>query len=86
MFRSLYSKLSILLVGLLASVGLLYVLLSTSATRHYFQEVTQHFNRELARNLVADRNLVEQGRLNQEELKATLHLIRLRGIGQDPAI
>ncbi len=73
MFRSLYSKLSFLLVGLLASVGLLYVLLSTSATRHYFQEVTQHFNRELARNLVADRNLVEQGRLNQEELKATFH-------------
>lgn len=73
LFRSLYAKLSLLLVGLLVSVGLLYVLLSTSATQHYFQEVTQHFNRDLARNLVADRNLVEQGRLNQKKLKETFH-------------
>jgi len=73
MLKTLYAKLALGLVLLLAAVGLLYALISASATRHYLLEVNQEFNRELARNLVADRNLVEQGRINENALKETFH-------------
>jgi len=73
MLRTLYAKLALVLVVLLITVGLLYALLSTSATRSYLQQVNQQFNSNLARNLVMDRNLVEEGRLNQEALKETFH-------------
>jgi len=37
------------------------------------QQVSQQLNRDLAQNLVADRNLVEEGRLNQAAVKETFH-------------
>ncbi|GAB4345843.1 MAG: ATP-binding protein [Gammaproteobacteria bacterium] len=73
MFRTLYAKLAGVLVLLMVLVGLVYMLVSWSATRHYLQEINQRLNRDLARNLVADRNLVEEGRINQEALKETFH-------------
>lgn len=71
MLRTLYAKLAVGLVLLFVTIGLLYALISTTATKYYLQEVNQSFNKGLARNLVADRNLVEEGRLNQEALKET---------------
>ena len=68
---SLYAKLALALLALLASVGLVYALLSFSATRHYLAEVNQALNRDLARNLVRDRNLVAEGRINEPALKKT---------------
>ena len=73
MVRTLYAKLSLILIALLLAIGLLYALLSLSAARHYLEEVNQHLNRNLARNLVMDRNLVEQGRINEVALKETFH-------------
>jgi two-component system OmpR family sensor kinase len=73
MLRTLYTKLALVLVVLLMVVGLLYALLSTSATRSYLQRVNQHFNSDLARNLVMDRNLVKEGQLNHAALKETFH-------------
>lgn len=71
MLRTLYAKLAVGLLVLFVTIGLLYALISTTATKYYLQEVNQAFNKELARNLVADRNLVEEGRLNQAALKET---------------
>ncbi|MCB1751275.1 MAG: HAMP domain-containing histidine kinase [Gammaproteobacteria bacterium] len=62
---------AVVLVLLFASVGLLYALISTSATVHYMDELNQKLNRDLARNLVADRNLVAEGRIDQLALKET---------------
>ena len=73
MLRTLYGKLALVLFLLLLSIGLIYALITVSATRHYLGEVNQQLNRDLARNLVADRNLVEQGRLNEASLKETFH-------------
>lgn len=73
MLRTLYAKLALALVVLLLSMGLVYAVISLSATRHYLREVNQLFNRNLARNLVSDRNLVEEGRLNEAKLKETFH-------------
>jgi len=72
-FRTLYAKLSLALAGLLLAVGILFAVLTVSATRHYLQEVNQRFNRDLAQNLVADRNLVQEGRLDKGALKETFH-------------
>lgn len=58
---------------LLAAIGLMYALLSVSAIHHYLQEVNQRFNRDLAQNLVADRNLVQEGRINEAALRETFH-------------
>lgn len=73
MLRTLYSRLALALAGLLLLVGGLFALLTVTATGDYLAEVNQRFNRDLARNLVADRNLVQQGRLDKAALKETFH-------------
>lgn len=71
--KTLYARLALGLVLLLIAIGLVYGLISSSATRHHLQQVNQQLNRDLARNLVADRNLVAQGRVNDEALKGLFH-------------
>jgi signal transduction histidine kinase len=73
MFRTLYAKLALGLVVLIAAMGLVYALVSVSATRLYLAEVHQQLNRDLARNLVADRDLVAEGRINEPALKSMFH-------------
>jgi len=68
--RTLYAKLALGLVVLIAAMGLVYALVSLSATRVYLAEVNQQLNRDLARNLVADRDLVAEGRINEPALKS----------------
>ncbi len=70
-FSSLFAKLSIGLAALLLLVGLLYVFLSGLAAQRYVEHLSQDLHRSLADNLVADKNLVQQGRLNQDALKET---------------
>lgn len=74
MIRTLYAKLSLGLFGLLIAVGLLYVFISTTAFRQHQEAAVQQLNHELARNLIFDRNLVEEGRLNEAALKETFEL------------
>ncbi|HEX9584865.1 MAG TPA: ATP-binding protein [Gammaproteobacteria bacterium] len=71
--RSLYAKLSLVLIFLLASIGIIYTVVSVSTTRHYLEEVNQNLNRDLAKNLVADRNLVAEGRIDDKALKEMFH-------------
>ncbi len=71
MFRTLYARLSAVLVAVFIAIGVIYGAISTSTVKSYLQELTQHFNRDLARRIVADRNLVEEGRLSEKALKST---------------
>jgi len=71
MFRTLYGRLSVALALLLISVGLLYGLLSLSATQQYLQVTGQTLNLDLAKNLVSDRKLVQAGKINDTALRAT---------------
>ena len=71
MFRTLYARLAIVLVALLLVIGLIYAFIIYSTTERYLQEITQHFNRDLAQRIVADRNLVSAGQLDQQALQAT---------------
>jgi signal transduction histidine kinase len=71
MFRTLYARLSLALIGLFFATGLLYMLIASTVTEGYLQEITQHFNRDLAQRIVSDRRLVIDGEMNDEALKAT---------------
>ncbi len=71
MLRTLYARLSLALIGLFLATGLLYILISSAVTERYLQEITQHFNRDLAQRIVADRGLVIDGEMNDQALKAT---------------
>lgn len=71
MLNTLYAKLSLGLVILLIAIGLLYAFISNTITRNYLQEVNQQFNRNLAHDLVADRNLVAEGRIDQQAVAET---------------
>lgn len=74
MVRTLYAKLALGLFGLLVAVGLLYVVISTAAFREHQEAAIQQLNHGLARALVFDRNLVEEGQLNEQALKETFEL------------
>jgi len=69
LFRTLYARLALGLFLLLVIVGGLFTLLSLYSVREYTGAVYQELNRDLASNLVADRNLVTDGELNRAALK-----------------
>ncbi|WP_148861225.1 sensor histidine kinase [Marinobacter fonticola] len=69
MLNSLYTRLALGLFVLLIAVGLVYTFVSTMSLREYYASVNQELNRDLARHLVSDRNLVDEGRLDQKALK-----------------
>jgi signal transduction histidine kinase len=71
--RTLFAKLALALVLLLISIGLLYTMLSTTLAQHYQQVFLQQLNEGLAQNLIADRQLVKDGVLNQTALEETFH-------------
>ena len=71
MFRTLYARLATALVILFMIIGLLFTLIISSITERHLQEVTQHFNRYLAQRIVSDRNLVNDGKIDQKALKST---------------
>lgn len=74
MLKSLYTRLALGLFVLLIAVGLVYTVVSTMSLREYYASVNQELNRNLARNLVSDRNLVDEGRIDQQALKELFSL------------
>ena len=73
MIRTLYAKLSVALVAIVLAIAALYAVLTLVATRHHLQVTEQRLNQDLARDLVADRNLVEEGRINEAALREMFH-------------
>lgn len=71
MFRTLYARLATALVILFVIIGLLFILIIFGINERHLQEVTQHFNRNLAQRIVADRNLITNGKIDQNALKST---------------
>jgi signal transduction histidine kinase len=74
MIRTLYARLSLALIGLFLVTGLLYTVITTATTERYLQEITQHFNRDLAARIVADRVLVIDGEMDDLALKKTFSI------------
>lgn len=69
MLKTLYGKLALVLVLLMVTLGIGYGLFSLYASQLFLQEVNQRFNRDLARQLLVQRNLTGGERLRQEEIK-----------------
>jgi len=70
-FNTLYARLAAVLCGLLLVIGLVYALLLTASTSRHLQALAQNLNRDVARKIVADRNLVAEGRLAMDALRET---------------
>ncbi len=71
MFRTLYARLAAVLVVVFITIGVSYALITTATIKSYLQELSQHFNRDLAKRIVADRILVIDGKINHKALKGT---------------
>ncbi|MCU7801248.1 MAG: hypothetical protein KZQ70_14225 [gamma proteobacterium symbiont of Lucinoma myriamae] len=73
LFASLYAKLAGILVLILLTMGFVYGFITFSVTHDYLQEITQKFNHDLAKNLVGERDIVVNGKINRQALKQTFH-------------
>ncbi|WP_235263643.1 hypothetical protein [Nitrincola sp. A-D6] len=69
MLKTLYTRLALGLFLLLLAVGLLYTFISLYSLREYSASVNQALHRDLAQNLVSDRNLVSEGQLDRSALE-----------------
>jgi signal transduction histidine kinase len=68
--RTLYAKLAAALLALLCTLGLLYGAFNLYATQVFLQELNQRFNRDLARQLLVQRNLGSGELLDERQVKA----------------
>lgn len=72
--RTLYTRLAFTLALTLGLVGLVYALFIFTAVQKNIQHADQALNRNLAKTLVAERNLVRENELDEEALKETFRL------------
>jgi len=75
MFRSLYSKLAAVLAGLFFVLGLVFVGVTVFSTEMYQQEVNQKLNVKLAEQIVAEKILLKENRVNEEALEEIFHML-----------
>jgi two-component system OmpR family sensor kinase len=75
MFRSLYSKLAAGLAGLFFVVGLSFVGVTIFSTEMYQREVNQKLNSKLAEQIVNEKLLMKDNRVNQEALEEIFHML-----------
>jgi signal transduction histidine kinase len=66
--RTIYGKLSAIMLALLLLMGLMFMLLTVFSTRLYFQETSQRLNTSLAKHFVSTRNFLVDGRIDEEKL------------------
>ncbi|MDJ0819931.1 MAG: HAMP domain-containing sensor histidine kinase [Desulfobacterales bacterium] len=75
MFKSLYSKLAVVLLVLFALVGLSLVAVTLFSAEMYQQEVDQKLNRELAAHIVSEKLLLQDNQINENALKEIFHML-----------
>lgn len=75
MLRSLYSKLAVVLAGLFFLLGILFVGVTLFSSGMYQQEVNQKLNSKLAQQIVSEKLLMKDNRVNQEALEEIFHML-----------
>ncbi|UCH20089.1 MAG: HAMP domain-containing histidine kinase [Deltaproteobacteria bacterium] len=75
MFKSLYSKLALALLGLFCLLGLSIVTLTQFASDMYQQEVIQKLNKNLAKQIVTQKILMKDHKINEEGLKEIFDML-----------
>jgi len=68
MLKSLYSKLAIALLGMFCLLGVSILILTQVASDMYQQEAVQKLNRDLARQIVAQKNIMQDHQIIQKGL------------------
>ena len=68
MLRTIYGKLSAIMLGLFYFVGFLFIMGTLFSNRMYFQEASQKLNRNVAKQLVSKKDLIVDGRVNYAAL------------------
>jgi len=66
MLRSIYGKLSAIMLGLFYAVGFLFILGTLFSNRMYFQEANQRLNRNVAKQFVSKQDLLRDGLVNRK--------------------
>ena len=70
MIKTLYGKLTVVLIGVLTVLGLGHLFLTIQTIRMPQQEVRQELNRTLAENLTAKNPLFTNGTINDDVIHA----------------
>lgn len=73
MFRSLYIKLSLVLLLVFLLLGTFLVVITGYGTEMYQQETNQKLNLDVARHIVGDLKLMQEDDINQTALKQAFH-------------
>jgi signal transduction histidine kinase len=74
-FRTLYGKLSAVLLLLFFGIGILFILLTLFTTRVHLQEMTQKLNRSLARHIASETRLIQDGRVENDAVREIFHML-----------
>jgi signal transduction histidine kinase len=74
-FRTLYGKLSAVLLLLFVGIGVLFVVLTLFTTRVHLQEMTQKLNRSLARHIASETPLIKDGRIEEGAIQEVFHML-----------
>ncbi len=75
MFKSLYSKLAMALLGLFCLLGISIVTLTQFTSDMYQQEVIQKLNKNLAKQIVAQKILMKDHQINEKGLKEIFEML-----------
>ena len=75
MVKSLYTKLAIALFVLFCLLGISIFILTQFTSDLYQQEVIQKLNKDLARQIVAQKNLIEGDRISEKGLKEVFEML-----------
>jgi signal transduction histidine kinase len=75
MFRSLYSKLAVVILVLFTLLGILMIVVVFFATDLYRQEVNQKLNIHLAENIVKEKILIQDGKIDRNALEYIFHIL-----------
>lgn len=75
MFRTLYSKLALVLTGLLCLVGAAIILVAMFSAEMYQKEAAQRLNLDLAAHIVSDRLLIRDKKIDESGLKDIFHML-----------
>jgi signal transduction histidine kinase len=74
-FNSLYSRAVLILLILLSFVGAAGITLTLVTTRQHLEEVDQRLNRDLAAQLVKETSILEDGRVQHQNLEHIFHML-----------
>ncbi len=75
MVKSLYTKLAIVLLLLFCLLGVTILIVTQFASDMYQQEVVQKLNRDLAKQIVAQKILMEDNRISEKGLKDVFYML-----------